>query len=196
MSDTPEHAIPRRRDRGQEPEWIRAYLSAAPWGVLALPLPGRPPHLNSNLFVYLPDPDRIYLHSARTGALPDTLSGPGLPGSFTAAEMGRLLPAPEALEFSVEYSAVVAEGTVTTVGDQDEAETALQALLDKYAPHLMPGRDYRPITPGELDRTRVYRMDVERWSGKEKSVGEHHGSFPLARVAMPFIWPDGSNGAG
>lgn len=187
MSEAPEHRIPRRRDRGKEPGWIRAWLEAAPWGVLALPLEGRAPHLNSNLFVYIPEPDRIYIHSARTGALPDALSGDGLPGSFTAAEMGRLLPAPEALEFSVEYSGVVVEGVVRTVADRGESAEALQAILDKYAPHLKPGTDYRAITEGELDRTLVYRMDVKRWSGKEKAVGEHDGSFPLPRVEIPFV---------
>lgn len=184
---TPSRVDPRRRDRGREEAWIRRYLEAAPWGVLALPLPEGPPHLNSNLFVYLPHPDRIYLHSARTGALPEALSSPeGVPASFTAAEMGRLLPAEEALEFSVEYSGVVAMGRARTVTDPGEEEAMLQALLDKYAPHLRPGEDYRPIVPEELKRTAVYRLDVERWSGKEKWVDEHPGSFPLTRVPIPF----------
>ena len=183
----PEHVVPRRRDRSHDPEWIAEYLRRSPWGVLALAMPEGPPHVNANLFVYQDDPDRIYLHSARTGALPSALEGPeGVPGSFTTSEMGRLLPADQALEFSVEYSGLVASGTVRTVHDEAEAETALQALLDKYAPHLRPGEHYRPITADEMTRTAVFRLDVEGWSGKEKSVGEHPGSFPLERVSIPF----------
>ena len=82
--------------------------------------------------------------------------------------MGRLLPADEALEFSVEYGGVVVFGTASIVSDPGEAEHGLQLLLDKYAPHLRPGRDYRPITAGELKRTSVFRLDIESWSGKRK----------------------------
>jgi nitroimidazol reductase NimA-like FMN-containing flavoprotein (pyridoxamine 5'-phosphate oxidase superfamily) len=178
---------PRRRDRGREEAWIRAYLEGAPWGVLALASGDEPPHLNSNLFLYRPEPDRIYLHSARVGALPAGLEAEaGVPASFTAAGMGRLLPAEEALEFSVEYHGVVARGRAVTVRDPDEAESALQGLLEKYAPHLAPGRDYRPIVPAEMKRTAVFRLDVEAWSGKQKAVGEHPGSFPLEPLRVPF----------
>jgi nitroimidazol reductase NimA-like FMN-containing flavoprotein (pyridoxamine 5'-phosphate oxidase superfamily) len=178
---------PRRRDRGKEEAWIRAYLERAPWGVLALASGTEPPHLNSNLFLYRREPDRIYLHSARAGALPAGLASPeGVAASFTAAGMGRLLPADEALDFSVEYHGLVARGRASTVGDPEEAESALQGLLDKYAPHLAPGRDYRPIVPEEMKRTAVYRLDVEAWSGKEKAVDEHPGSFPLEFLAVPF----------
>jgi hypothetical protein len=43
-------------------------------------------------------------------------------------------------------------------------------LLDKYAPHLKPGRDYRPIVDAELARTAVYRIQIESWSGKRKQA--------------------------
>jgi hypothetical protein len=86
------------------------------------------------------------------------------------APAGRLLPAEEALEFSIEYGGVVVFGNAFVVDDPDEAEGGLQLLLDKYAPHLRPGRDYRPITAGELKRTSVFRLDIESWSGKRKCV--------------------------
>ena len=178
---------PRRRDRGQDSDWIRAYLERAPWGVLALSADSGPPHLNSNLFLYRGDPDRIYLHSARKGALPEGLEGrEGVPASFTAAGMGRLLPADEALEFSLEYHGVVANGLARTVSEVDEARESLDGLLTKYAPHLEPGRDYRPIVAQELRRTAVFRLEIEEWSGKEKSVGEHPGAFPLEPLPVPF----------
>jgi hypothetical protein len=88
-----------------------------------------------------------------------------------------LLPADEALEFSVEYAGVTVFGLACIVDDPVEAEYGLQALLDKYAPHLRPGRDYRPITPEELARTSVYRIDIEAWSGKRGRAAE---DFPGA----------------
>jgi nitroimidazol reductase NimA-like FMN-containing flavoprotein (pyridoxamine 5'-phosphate oxidase superfamily) len=92
-------------------------------------------------------------------------------------EMGRLLPASTAKEFSVEYAGVVAFGRGTVVDDPEEADYALQLLLDKYAPHLRPGQDYRATTPDERRITSVYRVDVEDWSGKAKVAPE---DFPNA----------------
>jgi nitroimidazol reductase NimA-like FMN-containing flavoprotein (pyridoxamine 5'-phosphate oxidase superfamily) len=102
---------------------------------------------------------------------------------FSVAEMGRLLPADEALEFSVEYSGVVVFGSAYVVGEDTEARYGLQLLLDKYFPHLKPERDYRPIVDEELKRTSVYRIDIESWSGKRKKVDD---DFPGA-----FFYPFG-----
>ena len=114
--------------------------------------------------------------------------------------MGRLLPVPEALEFSVEYAGVVAFGTGRVVEDVMEAKAALQSLLDKYAPHLTAGEDYRPTTDEELARTAVYRLDVETWSGKAKrsrarlpgcvSVAPSYGAVPPPHAPGSMIVSD------
>jgi hypothetical protein len=89
---------------------------------------------------------------------------------FNVSEMGRLLPADTALEFSVEYASVTVFGKGAIVQDRAEAVRALQLLLDRYFPRHQPGRDYRPITDDELDLTSVYRIAIEEWSGKRKEV--------------------------
>ncbi len=165
----------RRNDRAMDDGWIRAFLAAAPVGVVATVDDGQP-FLNSNLFVYDESRHAIYVHTARTGRTRVNIEADERV-AFTAFEMGRLLPADEALEFSVEYAGVVAFGRATVVADAKEAEEGLQLLLDKYAPHLRPGRDYRPITPDELRRTSVMRIDVSEWSGKRK---EAESDFPGA----------------
>jgi hypothetical protein len=86
--------------------------------------------------------------------------------------MGRLLPADTALEFSNEYASVCAFGTARVVDDGEEKRRALQGLLDKYFADLHPGRDYRPMTQGEVDRTAVFAIQIDAWSGKRKSVAE------------------------
>lgn len=171
----------RRADRAVEDDaWIGAFLLEAPLGFLATTHEGQP-FLNSNLFVYVESRQAIYLHTANVGrtqaniTLNDRVC-------FSVATMGRLLPAKEALEFSVEYGSVVVFGRATAVDDSSEAEMALQALLDKYAPHLLPGRDYRPITPHELKRTGVLRVDIEAWTGKKKAVA---ADFPGAFMYTP-----------
>ncbi len=182
-------SVLRRRDRGKDDRWVAAFLARASYGFLAT-VDGRgQPFLNSNLFVFDASEGRrrIYLHTHRTGRTRANLDAADRV-AFSAVAMGRLLPAPEALEFSVEYAGVVAFGVGRVVRDRDEARRALQMLLDKYAPHLKPGEDYRPTTDDELKRTAVYRIDVETWSGKEKSVpSDFPGAFALGAVQVPFV---------
>ncbi|GMR14365.1 MAG: hypothetical protein BMS9Abin29_2618 [Gemmatimonadota bacterium] len=60
-------------------------------------------------------------------------------------------------------------------------------ILDKYAPHLRPGPDYRPISPQEMKRTAVYRIDIDSWSGKEKFVdSDFPGAYELPDLPVPF----------
>lgn len=189
LAAAPALAVPRRRDRARGDDWVRAFLARAVWGTLAVPSTEGPPHVNTNLFVLAEDPERLYLHTARVGALADLVAAAGergVPASFTAAAFGRLLPADTALAFSIEYAAVVVRGRLRMVSDDAEAVDALHLLLRRYAPHLERGRDYAAVTPQELKRTAVYRLDVEEWSGKQKAAGEHAGAFTPAGVTVPF----------
>ena len=185
--DDPRSAL-RRRDRGKDDAWVAAFMKRAAYGFLATVGNGGQPFLNSNLFVYddTGGDRRIDLHTNRTGRTRDNLES-AEKVAFSTAAMGRLLPAPVALEFSVEYAGVVAFGTGRVVKDQDEARAALQMLLDKYAPHLRPGVDYRATTDDELKQTAVYRIDVEAWSGKQKEAPEDFpGAFSLDLPPVPF----------
>jgi len=176
----------RRRDRGKDDAWVRAFMKEAPYGFLATVGEEGQPYVNSNIFVYDADRHCIYLHTHRIGRTRDNIEN-SEKVAFCVAMMGRLLPADEALEFSVEYSGVSAYGLGRVVEDPDEAKAALQMLLDKYAPHLRPGRDYRATTDEELTRTAVYRVDVETWSGKQKEVEpDFPGAFALPPFPVPF----------
>jgi nitroimidazol reductase NimA-like FMN-containing flavoprotein (pyridoxamine 5'-phosphate oxidase superfamily) len=175
----------RRRDRAVTDEgWIRGLLRRAPFGTLATVRDGQP-FVNMNIFVYDETANALYLHTARAGrtwanvAVEERVC-------FGVSEMGRLLPAPTALHFSVEYAGVVVFGRAKIVEDDAEAERALQQLLDKYAPHLRPGRDYRPIQPEELAVTAVYRIEIDEWSGKQKvAPADHPGAFLYGQVPSP-----------
>ena len=164
----PKHQV-RRHDRAVEDEaWIRAMLHRVPIGALATMHDGQP-FINSNLFVYDEDEHRIYMHTARVGRTQANVEREQAV-CFSISEMGRLLPADEALHFSVEYAGVTVFGAASIIREPQEAGHALQCLLDKYAPHLKPGRDYRPVVDVELAQTTVYRIDIEAWSGKKKQV--------------------------
>lgn len=165
----------RRADRAVSDEaWITSLLHRAPVGVLAT-VSDEQPFVNTNLFVYDEAAHAIYMHTARIGRTRANVDEDERI-CFSVSEMGRLLPADEALEFSVEYSGVTVFGRAAVI-DGEDAERGLQLLLDKYFPHLQPGRDYRPIAPEELARTSVYRITIDSWSGKRKEVG---ADFPGA----------------
>lgn len=167
----------RRKDRQVNDEaWIRSLLNRAPVGVLATMQHGQP-YLNPNLFVYDEAQHAVYMHTARTGRTHSNIEQE-TQICFSVYEMGRLLPANEALEMSVEFSSVIIFGQARVVEDPEEAESMLQRLLDKYFSHLAPGKDYRPIQPEELKRTAVYCIQIEAWSGKRKQIeGEFPGAF-------------------
>lgn len=176
-SDLQPRAQVRRRDRAVTDDGcIRDFLKRAMFGTLATVRDGQP-FVNMNIFVYDETANALYLHTARAGRTRSNIEAEERV-CFGVGEMGRLLPAPTAKNFSVEYAGVVVFGRATIVDDDVEAERALQQLLDKYAPHLRPGRDYRAIQPEELAVTSVYRIDIDEWSGKRKvAPADHPGAF-------------------
>ena len=166
-----------RQDRSIDDDaWITAFLQQAPMATIATTL-GEQPFLSTLLFALDEPHHAIYFHTARRGRVWENLRQKA-PICLTATEMGRLLPADTALNFSVEYQSVVVFGDAYQVDDPIESRNALQMILDKYFAHLQSGRDYRPITDEELSKTAVYRLDIEEWSGKRKAVqADYPGAF-------------------
>lgn len=159
----------RRADREVEDEaWIIQFLKTAAVGTLATVHDGQP-FVNTNIFVYDETSHSIIMHTARVGRTRANIDEHNRV-CFSIMEMGRILPADEALEFSVEYAGVTIFGAMTVVDETDEAKRLLQLLMDKYAPHLTAGEDYRPPVDEELPRTSVFRITIDDWSGKKKEV--------------------------
>jgi len=156
----------RRKDRAMPEPAIEAMLHRAAFGCTATAIEDQP-FLHPSTFWYDAAARRIYFHTARQGRTRDNiLRNPRV--CFSVAEMGRLLPARTALEFSNEYASVIVFGRARLVEADDEKRHGLQGLLDKYFPDLRPGRDYRPITEDELAQTSVFAIEIEGWSGKHK----------------------------
>jgi len=165
----------RRSDRSRDEEWIRAFIKRAPFGVMATSYEGQP-FINTRQFVYDETAHAIYLHGSKVGRTPANITVNDRV-CFSVSEMGRLLPADEAVEVSVEFAGAVIFGRVSIVEDRTEAQHGLQLLMDKYFPHLHPEKDYRPISDQDIRITAVFRIDIESWSGKEKKVAD---DFPGA----------------
>jgi nitroimidazol reductase NimA-like FMN-containing flavoprotein (pyridoxamine 5'-phosphate oxidase superfamily) len=159
----------------EDDERIIHLLETTGMGVLATAWENQP-FTSTLLFAYDRSRHAVYLHTARRGRVWENVQA-GTKACFTCAQMGRLLPADTALNFSVEYESVVVFGPIHLIEEPQEAEAGLQLILDKYAPHLRPEQDYRTITKTELTATAVYRLDVTEWSAKRKQAAE---DFPGA----------------
>lgn len=165
----------RRKDRAQDEAWIKEYLKTAPFAAIAT-LHGEQPFINQNIFVFDEENNCIYFHTAKEGRARYNIER-YTKVCLSAGEMGRLLPAEVALNFSVEYKSVIVFGTAEIIEDEVKAKYALQKLMDKYFPQFKPGKDYREIIPDELKRTSVFKISIEQMSGKEKKVEDN---FPGA----------------
>lgn len=185
--------MPRRRDRAvQDTAWIRDLLHRAPVGALALS-GDKAPFLVPNLFVFDGERDAIYLHAARAGQC-GRQSREKPAAAFCVAEMGRLLPAEAAINFSVEYASVVVEGTSSLVEDPQEATYALKLLMTKYAPQYEYGKDYRGVDAKDLAKTAVFRVDITSWSAKGKT-SDLEDAYPYpAASACPHLQAEGQGG--
>lgn len=176
--------VVRRADRAiTDEKWIRSFLKKAPSGVVGTSL-GDQPFLTSVLFAYDQARNVIYFHTARVGRLRTNIEvNPRV--CLTANSMGRLLPADKALEFSVEYASVVVFGIARIAEDPRHG---LELLMQKYAPHLAPGRDYRPMTNGEILRTSVFELAIDEWSGKKKTAEpDYPGAFLHPDINLQLI---------
>lgn len=171
------HPSVRRKDRAIDDDaWIADFLQRAPAISLAFS-DGEQPMIKPTLFVYEPTRHAVYFHATLFGRTTDVLKVHPR-AALTAFEMGRLLPAKRAMDFSLEYASVVAYGEIVIIEDEKEAMDALQLLLDKYFPHLKPGDDYVATQPAELKVTAVFRLDIREWAGKQKKVtADFPGAF-------------------
>lgn len=175
----------RRKDRAVgDDAWIIDLLRRAPMAQLATIHDGQP-FINSNLFAYDDVRHVVYMHTARLGRTQSNVEADER-ACLSVSEMGRLLPSHEALSMSVEYGGVAIFGRARVLADDIEREHGLRLILDKYFPHLNYGTDYRAITPDELVRTAVYRIEIDSWSGKRKQVDDDFpGAFRYGEHATP-----------
>ena len=164
-------------------EWIVDFLADQSTGVLGLVDDGTP-HLVTQLFVYDDEAGAFYFHGARGGRAHDVVVRESQPEAcFTAYSVGRFIPASEPIEFTVEYASVVAYGSVALVDDSVTKRHVLEAFMSKFAPHLRPGEAYEEMTSESVERTAVYRLDVDTVSAKRgEKPPDYQGAYDLEDV--------------
>ena len=149
----------------RDDEWIRSYLHEALTGRVATSW-GKQPFITASAFWFDEENHRIVFHSNIKGRVRANIeNNPKV--CFEAGEMGKLLPSNIALEFSLQYRSVMVFGAARIIANKKEKRAALYGLLKKYFPTMTAGKEYREITDKELNRTSVYAIQIESWSGKE-----------------------------
>jgi nitroimidazol reductase NimA-like FMN-containing flavoprotein (pyridoxamine 5'-phosphate oxidase superfamily) len=145
--------------------WIRAFLHEARVGYIASSRGGQP-FINPSTFWFDEANHQIIFHSNVAGRIRSNIeSNPKV--CFEASELGKLLPANVALEFSLQFRSVIVFGTARLSSDPEEARRVMYGLIHKYFPTMTAGKEFREITEKELKRTSVYAIEIETWSGKE-----------------------------
>ncbi|WP_254763518.1 pyridoxamine 5'-phosphate oxidase family protein [Natrinema marinum] len=180
---TPEDVSDSIRYQGKaidDPAWMAEFLAEQETGVLGL-VDDDSPHLVTQLFVFDPEEGCIFLHGAQAGRAHGLVEDGAQPRvAFTTSEKGRYVPANEPVNFTVEYSSVVAYGSIELLSDREEKRGVLEQFMEKFAPQLTSGEDYREMSEESIDRTAVYRLDVDSWSGKRGwKDPEHPAAYEL-----------------
>lgn len=152
-------------DYKRDDDWIKSFLRRSMIGQVGH-LSGNQPFITPTNFWFDEANHRILFHSNISGRTRSNLEKQPLV-CFATSEYGRLLPSNSAMEFSIQYRSVMVFGKVKIVSELIEKRTLLEKLIEKYFPDLRPGVKYRPITQNELDRTSVYSIEIDLWSGKE-----------------------------
>ena len=158
-------AFQRLPEYQRDDEWIRAFLREARVGHIASTQDGQP-FLNPSTFWFDEANRQIIFHSNVAGRIRSNVeSNPKV--CFEASELGKVLPANVALEFSLQFRSVTVFGTARLINDPEEARRVMYGLIHKYFPKMTAGKEFREITDKELKRTSIYAIQIEEWSGKE-----------------------------
>jgi len=163
-SDIKPHNQQRRQELACDDDWIRNFLKRVEVGHVATRWETQP-FITPVLFWYDAQCHEIYFHSSIVGRLRENVeSYPEV--CFEACETGRLLLSNIACKFGLQYESAVAFGEIRILNDEQECMRALYVLIERYFPEMKLGEDYSPITENELERTLVYAIAIQSWSGK------------------------------
>jgi hypothetical protein len=184
LDDKSPTANQRRPNYVREDGWIRALLHRGQVAHIGTRWDDQPFVAPTN-FWFDEAAHRLIFHSNIVGRLRANIERHARI-SAEVSEMGRLLPSNVALEFSLQYRSVMLFGEASVVSDVDEQRQVLHALISKYFPDMVAGREYRAVTNKELKRTTVYALHIETWSGKEnwKEQADQSDEWPALSAGL------------
>lgn len=162
----------RRELEVEDPAFFADVAARAMFGTLALILPDGFPRAVAVNFAAVGR--AIYFHGALAGEKFEVIRAGG-PAGFTmvvplATLPSRWLAPRHACPATQLFRSVEARGRCVVVEDPLEKARGLTALMDKHQPEggFDPIDAADPRYRHEIDRVGVFRLDVERWTGKLK----------------------------
>ena len=157
----------RRKDREvQDQSWIKDVLRFEPYCSVAT-VADNHPFVRPYAFYYSESDHAIYIHGAHQGQNFDNLKKNN-EVCLSIHVVGKMRGHTRAFEFFLEQAGVLVLGKASAVDDNQKKHTVMQALFEKYTPHLVADKDYEPANQAEVKQTTVYKIDITAWSGKLK----------------------------
>lgn len=106
------------------------------------------------------DGEFVYFHTAFEGQKLDYIAA-NRQVCFEVEDEARVVPNDQACKWSVSYYSVIGFGTVEEILGREGKAYALNQVMRHYS-----GRDWS-FDEGQLDRSRVWRVAIERMTGKQ-----------------------------
>lgn len=103
----------------------------------------------------------LYVHSAREGRKAEAFAHGGRVAVEMDLDLG-IKPADAACGYSCRYRSLMGSGTVAALEDPAAKEHALSLIMAHLAPDAP-----RTFPPALIDRTAVFRIDLDELTGKE-----------------------------
>ena len=149
----------RRPEYARDDDWMRDFLRRGQIAHIAS-VRDNQPFITPSTYFYDEANQRIIFHSNIAGRIRSNIEQhPQV--CVEVSELGKLLPSNVALEFSLQYRSAVVFGAASVIEDEQEKREVLHKLIAKYFDKMESGKDYRPATKKELDRTSVYEVRIE-----------------------------------
>lgn len=167
-------------DRGV-PEEAAAILADGLVAHVAFVMDGQPYVMPMSYHFDPSQPMRVYLHGGHHSRLMRHLAT-GAPVCIEVTRVDGLVYSRTALYHSVNYRSVVVFGRAA-VSPPDEVQRALlHAMVARYHPGRVAGRDYEAIPDAHLAATAFVEIAIEEWSAKARRGGPTgpHDADPAA----------------
>ncbi|HLI21667.1 MAG TPA: pyridoxamine 5'-phosphate oxidase family protein [Stellaceae bacterium] len=167
----------RRKDKEMPDAEAREMLARAQLAHFATVGASGDPYVVPNLFVYADG--FIYLHTSTAGHFRRNVEHSARI-SVTVAEMGAIYPYGEfECDTTASYASVVVFGNIGIVPEPDAKAAFFDRFLAKYAdPNWNRPKGFYP----RLDQVTVYRITIERITGKKGPLPGPQGQWPAVNM--------------
>lgn len=155
----------RRADRARDLDFSLALIDRCTHGVVAILTDDGAPYCLPLSLVRVGH--SLYFHGAREGRKLDLMRKyPQVCVTFVAEDT----PAFQSPNYYTTYfRSVIATGSAAEVTDQEEKIMALRALCQRMTPGELTEDRFQLAVQSSLERTAVWRIDLQEISGKEKA---------------------------